>query len=241
MEQPSEPSSFLAMEASANNVSLPTMTSDENNALAVKSDDLVVYKYSDSQSLYQLPEIVEDGKSHYAYNLWHQVNRFVAYFYAKHVCAPSHAAWCRDPPRLLPGATRVVLFDNDGWLLTRLASHSTPQRNLLSSVTGISEIYTQWRTRDVALSAYYGGAAAHGKSPRRRVRLAPGDHRVSVFEDQEADYFVIMEIDNDGEIIFYRECLDCRDLACERCIEVLDKVVAFGQRHTQVDGRLPTE
>jgi len=128
----------------------------------------------------------------------------------------------------------VVLFDNDGWLLTRLPSHPTPHGNLFLAATGIGKIYTEWRRRDVALSAYYGGAAAHGKSPCRRVRPAPGDHLVSVFENKEGDLFVVMEIDGDGEIMFYRECLHCQDLSCKSCIEVLGNVVAFGQKHTQV-------
>ncbi|KAJ0106974.1 hypothetical protein J7T55_011069 [Diaporthe amygdali] len=229
------------MEALANNAPPPTMTSNGNHTSVVKSDDLVVCKYSDSQSLYQLPEIFEDSQFRHTHNFWNQVNRFVAYFYAKHIRAPSNAAWCRDPPRLLHGATRVVLFDNDGWLLTRLPSHPTTRGNLVLAATSISKIYTEWRRQDDALSAYHGGAAAHGKNPCRRVRLAPGDHLVSVFENKEEDLFVVMEIDSDGEIVFYHKCLHCQDFTCKNCIEVLDNVVAFGQRHTKVDRLVPME
>ncbi|KAG8157213.1 hypothetical protein KVR01_012921 [Diaporthe batatas] len=227
------------METLAKNSLPPTMTPDGKHASGLKSDGLILYKYSDSQSLYQLPEISDDTKFGNAPSLWDQVTRFVAYLYAKHIRAPSHTAWCRDPARLLPGATRMILFDNDGWLLTRLSPYPTPHGNLILAATSIAEIYTQWRRRHVALSAYHVLAAGQEKSPSGRVRVAPGDHLVSVFEDQDQDLFVVMEMDSDGEIMFYHECLHCQDFACKSCIEVLDNVVAFGQRHTQVDRHVP--
>lgn len=210
------------------------MTSEKKHAPVVKSDDLMVCKHSDSQTLQQLPETSEDSQFHHTHGLWDQVNRFVAYFFAKHIRAPSHVAWSRDSPGLLHGATRVVLFDNDGWLLRRLPSQPTTHGNLVLAASRISEIYAEWKRWEAALLAYYGGAAAHGKSPCRRVRLAPSDHLVSVFENKEDDLFVVMEIDVDGEIIFYHECPQCQNLSCKSCIEVLDNVMAFGQRHTQV-------
>ncbi|KAI3393070.1 hypothetical protein diail_4741, partial [Diaporthe ilicicola] len=185
------------MDTLAKSSSPLTMTSGDNHASGAKSDGFVLYKYSDSQSLYQLPEIFADTKFEHAPSLWDQAKRFVAYLYAKHIRAANHAAWCRDPPRLLLGATRIILFDNDGWLLTRLPSYTTPQGNLIVAATSVAEIYTQWRRRDVALSTYYRGAAAHEKSPCRRVRLTPGDHLVSIFENKEQDLFVIMEINDD--------------------------------------------
>lgn len=223
------------MESSADSAPPPTMASEDNHTSVFKSDELVVGKYSDSQSLYKLPKISEDSRSLHTHNSWDQVHRFVAYFYAKHICEPIDAAWCRDPRTLLRGPTRVILFDNDGWLLTRLPSHPTSRGNLIFAAASISKIYAEWRRREFALSAYHRGVAAQGKSPCRRVRIAPGDHRGSVFENKEQGLFVPMEIDGDGEIMFYHECLHCQDLTCKHCTEVLDSVVAFGQRHTQVD------
>lgn len=234
MEQSSKGIPFPGEETLANNKIPPTMTSEKKHASVVMSDDLVVCKHSDSQTLQQLPEIFEDSQSHHTHGLWDQVNRFVAYVFAKHIRAPSHVAWARDSSGLLHGATRVVLFDNDGWVLRRLPSQPTTHGSLVLATTRISEIYAGWKRWDAALSAYYGSAAAHGKSPCRRVRLAPRDHLVSVFENKEG-LFVVMEIDGDGEILFYHQCLQCDDLSCKSCTEVLDYVVAFGQRHTQVD------
>jgi hypothetical protein len=130
----------------------------------------------------------------------------------------------------------VVLSHNDGWLLTRLPSHPTSYANLALVAAGLRDIYNEWGKRTVALAAYRGGAAAiaRGKRPHRWVRRATGDHVVSLFDAQD-DVFVLMEIDGDAEITFYWKCRHCQDLTCKSRTEVLDAVVAFGQRHTRMD------
>lgn len=45
-----------------------------------------------------------------------------------------------------------------------------------------------------------------------------------------------MEMDEDGELMFYHECLHCHDLTCRSCVKVLDSVVAFGLMFTQAKG-----
>lgn len=85
------------------------------------------------------------------------------------------------------------------------------------------------------------------------VRIAPGDHVVSVVEGcgngaggmttndgrtpdgegEEDRLWVVMEIDGDGMLTFYHDCLHCRDLTCVQCVEVLENVAAFGRRYTR--------
>ncbi|KAI7786175.1 hypothetical protein LA080_004559 [Diaporthe eres] len=222
------------METLIKNAPAPSGNSEDYHT-SFQSGGLIASKYSGSQPLSQLPEVYDDSQHHHAHSLCDRVSRFVAYLYAKHIRAPPHAAWCRDPRTLLRGATQVVLFDNDNWLLMRLPSRERPLGYQFLAFTGIGNIYTNWKRRDTALSAYCGDAAARGKLPCRRVPLRPGEHIVSAFEDTEEDLFVVMEMDGDGEIMFYHECLRCHDLTCRSCVEVLDNVVAFGQRHTRLE------
>lgn len=217
----------------------PPMISQHNYASVSQSNELIMCKYNGSQQRSQLPaaQIVHgNNQRRQTHSVWYQVRRFTAYWYTKHIQGSRYAEWCHDPQTLLRGATRVVLFDDDGWLLMRLP---TPQPralgNPLNAVTNIKKIHKDWSGLDAALSAYCDGAAAHGRRPRRRVRVAPGGYHVLAFENAERSQTVLMEIDVVGELVFYHECLRCQDLTCQTCVEVLNIAVSFGKEHTRVD------
>lgn len=187
------------------------------------------------------------------------------YYYSTHVVAPRHAPWCRDIQVLLPAAAQMTLFDDTSWLVTRLTPSSAvldhPWLGLPLAATGLHKLhpaYLDWRRRDAAALA--GVQQRGGSPPGRRVRLAPGDHVVSVFEGGSAEetrttaatnshstagksdqdtLFVIMGLSCDGELTFRHDCLHCRDLTCGQCINVLEHVAAFGRRHTRASGYLP--
>ncbi|ROW10891.1 hypothetical protein VPNG_05313 [Cytospora leucostoma] len=233
-------------------------------ASVFQPDDVVTFKYDkspqtrgdgtsdcnhkDPPSSYtssSLPTFDGPSLMRRVYRLWDTLRRFTMYYYCTHVLAPSHAPWCRDAQGLLPAAAQMILFDDNSWLVTRLTPSSAmlnhPWLGLPLAATGLDKIYSaylDWRRRDAAKSAVV--QQRGGKPLGRRVRLAPGDHVVSVFEggstektnttttthnfvpageDGEDMLFVIMEIDCDGELTFHHKCLHCQDLTCDQCIE----------------------
>ncbi|KAJ0104341.1 hypothetical protein J7T55_011125 [Diaporthe amygdali] len=209
----------------------------ENLASVFHPGDVVICKHNKSQPLSRL---LEGDEQHYlTHGLWDRARRFAAYYYFKHVSALDYAPWCRDPQNLLRGASRMVLFDDDSWLVTRL----TPQPALLDHpwlagavINKIYSAYMDKQRQDIALSAYFHAATPDRKPPRSRVRPPPADHHVvSVFENKEQTIFVIMEMDNEGEVMFYHDCLRCKTLACDQCMEVLENVAVFGRKYTRVE------
>lgn len=139
------------MEALIENTSNLSGTSKDYH-VSLQSGSLIACKYSGSQPLPQLlevcdgsqPEVDDDSQLHYTHSLCDKVSRFVAYFHTKHIRAPCHVAWCRDPQTLLRGATRMVFFDNDNWLLMRLPSQPIQLGHPILDFTGIGNIHKNW-------------------------------------------------------------------------------------------------
>ena len=187
--------------------------------------------------------------------LWDHLRRFTTFYYSKHMSAPRRAPRYRVAQMVRPNAAQMVLFDDNSWLVTRLTPRPAllldrPWLGLPLAATGLNKLnkirsaYTDWRRRDAAGQAVV--QQRGGKPLGRRVRLAPGNDDVSVFEGGSTEkttittdiFFVFMRIDCNGELTFYHDCLYCQDLSCSQCIEVLEDVAAFGRRHTLAIGHL---